>query len=344
MDSKHISTLQYIPDSEPGYTRVRRGRGFAYYFKDSLIQDKKVIDRFKKLVIPPAWKKVWICPKENGHLQVTGIDHKERKQYLYHPEWTRLQQESKFSKIIDFGKSLPLIRKKIQKDSRKRKLTKDKVIALALEVMEETLMRAGNTYYQNQNDSYGLTTLTNKHVNIRGADILFKFRGKKGVMHEINLHDKKLARQLEDVKEIPGQHLFQYIDENGESCSIDSGDLNQYIQECTKHDFTSKDFRTWHGTVWAFRKLCELEPFKTKTECKRNCKEMYRFVASKLGNTPLVCKKYYVADALIKAYENELAFPFFKKALRKSEKTSLLSMAERQVLHLLEFAPNKNKL
>ncbi len=337
MDKKYIDTLQYIPDSEPGYTRVRRGKGFAYYFNDSLIQDKKVIDRFKRLVIPPAWKKVWICLEENGHLQVTGLDDKERKQYLYHPEWTRLQQVSKFAKILDFGKSLPLIRKKIQKDSRKRKLTKDKVIALALEVMEETLIRTGNTYYRNQNDSYGLTTLTNKHVNIKGANILFKFRGKKGVMHEINVHDKKLARQLEDVKEIPGQQLFQYIDENGISCSIDSGDLNQYIQECTNQNFTSKDYRTWYGTVWAFKKLSEMEPYKTKKECKRNCKEMYRFVASKLGNTPSVCKKYYIADTLVKAYENKMAFPFFKKAMRKSGKATVLQKAEKQVLELLEF-------
>src|SRR5690606_33549096 len=303
--NKCASSLQYIPDSEPGYTRVRKGRGFAYYHNGCLIQEKKIIDRLKTLVIPPAWKKVWVCPKEEGHLQVTGLDDKGRKQYLYHPEWTRLQQENKFSRIIEFGKTLPLIRKRIQKDSRKIKLTKEKVIALALEVMEETLIRAGNKYYRDQNDSYGLTTLTNKHVKITGKDILFKFRGKKGVLHEIKIHDRRLAKQLRTVKEIPGQHLFQFIDKNGENCSIDSGDLNRYIQECSNREFTSKDFRTWYGTVWAFRKLCEMEPFKNKTECKRNIVEMYDFVASKLGNTRSVCRKYYVSDSLVTAYENE---------------------------------------
>jgi DNA topoisomerase-1 len=341
MDNKSTPTLQYIHDSEPGYTRIRKGKGFAYYLNGSLIQEKKVIDRLKKLVIPPAWRNVWVCTKEEGHLQVTGLDDKGRKQYLYHPEWTRLQQENKFSRMIEFGKSLPLIRKKIQKDSRKRKLTKEKVVALALEIMEETLIRAGNVYYRDQNDSYGLTTLTNKHVNIVGTNILFKFRGKKGVLHEINIHDKKLAKQLQNVKEIPGQHLLQFIDEKGTTCSIDSGDLNHYIQECSKQDFTSKDFRTWYGTVWAFRKLCEMEPFKTKTEYKRNITEMYDYVASKLGNTRSVCKKYYVSDSLIKAYENEIAFPYFKKALRKGGKATPMQKAERQVLKLLEFMSHK---
>lgn len=334
---KCLSKLQYISDSEPGYRRIRKGRGFAYYFGDSLIQEKDVLTRFKSLVIPPAWKDVWICTKDSGHLQVTGLDIKGRKQYLYHPEWTRLQQENKFSKIIEFAKALPRIRKKIQKDSRKRKLTKDKVIAIALEVMEETLIRAGNTYYRDQNNSYGLTTLTHEHINITGAKIAFKFIGKKGVLHEINIHDKRLAKQLQDVKEIPGQQLFQFVDEEGETCSIDSGDLNRYIQECSNRDFTSKDFRTWYGTVWAFRKLCEMNPFKNKTECKQNIIEMYDFVASKLGNTRSVCKKYYVSESLIKAYENNLALQYFKNALRKGGKATPMQKAEKQVLKLLEF-------
>src|SRR5690606_37535119 len=226
-----MNKLYYTPDSEPGYKRVRRGRGFAYYFDESLVQEKTILNRIRSLVIAPAWKNVWICTNENGHLQVTGVDDKGRKQYLYHQEWSRLQQENKFSKIIEFGKTLPRIRKKILNDSRKNKITKNKVIALALEVMEETLIRAGNAYYRDQNKSYGLTTLTNKHVAIQGSNIHFKFRGKKGVLHEITLNDSRLAKKLKDVKEIPGQHLFQYLDKNGEVCSIGSADLNQYIQE-----------------------------------------------------------------------------------------------------------------
>lgn len=333
--------LKYVQDSENGYKRVRKGRGFAYYFNDSIIDEEKLINRFKTLVIPPAWKNVWICKNKNGHLQATGIDDRGRKQYIYHPEWTKLQQENKFSRIIDFGKALPLIRKKIQQDRRKRKFTKNKVIALALETMEETLIRAGNKYYRDQNGSYGLTTLTNKHVKVKGSEVIFKFKGKKGVLHEISIRDPKLSKQLKDVKEIPGQHLFQYVDDDGEVHSIDSGDLNQYIQECTKQDFTSKDFRTWYGTVWCFRYLCGIEPFKTKGECKSNINDTYDFVASKLGNTRSVCRKYYVATALIKAYEDESAFAYFKKAMRKSSKASDLQKAEKQVLKLLEYAANE---
>lgn len=336
--------LHYISDSETGYLRLRKGKGFAYYFKDCLVKEKKKIDQFKALVIPPAWKDVWICKNKNGHLQATGIDERGRKQYIYHPEWTRLQQENKFSRIIDFGKALPLIRKKIQQDRRKRNFTKNKVIALALEVMEETLIRAGNKYYRDQNDSYGLTTLTNKHVKVKGSEVIFKFKGKKGILHEINFSDSKLSKQLKNVKEIPGQHLFQYVNDDEEICSIDSGDLNRYIQECTKQDFTSKDFRTWHGTVWCFRKLCEMDPYKTQEECKSNIIESYDFVAAKLGNTRSVCRKYYVADILIKAYEDQSAFPYFKKAMRKGGKASDLQKAEKQVLKLLEFATQEKLL
>lgn len=333
--------LHYFPDSQMGYTRVRKGKGFAYYFNHTLIQNRKQIDRFKALAIPPAWKDVWICPEEMGHLQATGTDVKGRKQYIYHPEWTRIQQENKFSRIIDFGKAIPLIRKRIKQDIRKRKFTKNKVIALALEIMEETLIRVGNKYYRDQYDSYGLTTLKHKHVKVSNIGVSLKFKGKKGIIHEINIKNPKLSRLLKNVKEIPGQHLFQFIDENGKASSIDSGDLNHYIRECTNQDFTSKDFRTWYGTVWSFRKLCEMEPFKSKQECRTNINNMFDFVASKLGNTRSICKKYYVADSLIRAYENKTAFPFFKKALRKSGKSSDLQKAERQVLKLLEYATNE---
>lgn len=330
--------LHYVQDSENGYKRMRKGKGFAYFLNDSLLKNKNLIARFRTLVIPPAWKNVWICKSKNGHLQATGIDERGRKQYIYHPEWTKLQQENKFNRIIDFGKALPLIRKKTHQDMRKLKFTKNKVIALALKVMEETLIRAGNTYYRDQNNSYGLTTLTNKHVKVKGSEVTFKFKGKKGVLHEISIRDPKLSKQLKNVGEIPGQHLFQYVGEDGVIHSIDSGDLNRYIQECTKQDFTSKDFRTWHGTVWYFRKLCEMDPYQSKKECQKNIIETYDFVACKLGNTRSVCRKYYVATSLIKAYEDESVFPYIKRAMRRSSKASDLQKAEKQVLKLLEFA------
>lgn len=330
--------IRYVSDSDPGYERIRKGKGFAYYANGSLVKDQVILDRFKALVIPPAWRNVWICTKENGHLQVTGTDDRGRKQYLYHPEWTRLQQENKFNKIIDFGKALPSIRKKIKKDSQKRKLTKDKVLALVLQVMEETLIRTGNAHYRDENKSYGLTTLTNKHIRIDGAEICFQFRGKKGVQQNIKVQDRRLAKRLQDVKEIPGQHLFQYIDDQNEVCPIDSADVNQYIQACSQEDFSSKDFRTWFGTVWAFIKLAELPPFQNQTELRRNLIEMYDFVAVKLGNTRTVCKKYYVSHSLITAYEKGLTQPYFK-TLSSKRTGSTIENAEKQLLKLLKCHP-----
>jgi DNA topoisomerase-1 len=334
------SKLKYIPDTMEGYTRQPKGKGFAYFFNGSLVKKTDLIMRFNSLVIPPAWKSVWISPAENGHLQATGIDIKGRKQYIYHPEWQQMQHENKFARIAEFGKALPCIRKNIRKDIRKRRYTKEKIVAIALQLMEETLIRAGNSYYRDQNNSYGLTTLKNKHVQIQGSAIFFNFRGKKGVLHKIKVSDRSLAKQLKNVKEIPGQSLFQYVDKDGSISVLDSGDLNKYIQQCTKQDFTSKDFRTWYGTVWAFRKLCELGSFENQTQFKRNILEMYDFVASKLGNTRSVCKKYYVSDRLIKAYEEQTIVPFIKKALRKGGSLSEMEKAEKQLLQLLNITKN----
>ena len=327
--------LRYIPDQIEGYTRVAKGKGFAYYYKGERITDPSVLERLHSLIIPPAWQDVWICPKPNGHLQVTGKDVKGRKQYIYHPEWQKLRHENKFARIVEFGKALPCIRKRIQKDLRRKTMNREKVTAIALLLMEETLIRAGNGYYRDQNQSYGLTTLTNRHVKIDGSQIFFQFRGKKGVLHKIKVSNRSLAKRLKDVKEIPGQSLFQYLDEKGQVSELDSGDLNSYIQQCTRQEFTSKDFRTWYGTVWAFRKLCELQPFENVTQCRRNIIEMYDYVASKLGNTRTVCKKYYVSDSLVDAYERGLAVPYFKKAVRKGGKMTDMEKAERQLLQLL---------
>lgn len=340
--NKLSSTLRYIPDTIEGYTRKSNRKTPTYYLKESPVKDQNLINRFNSLVIPPAWGNVWICPAENGHLQATGIDVKGRKQYIYHSEWQQMQHENKFVRIVEFGKALPCIRKNIRKDIRKRKYTKEKIVAIALQLMEETLIRAGNSYYREQNNSYGLTTLKNKHVQIHGSAIFFNFRGKKGVLHKIKVSDRSLAKQLKSVKEIRGQSLFQYLGKDGSICVLDSGDLNEYIQYCTKQDFTSKDFRTWHGTVWAFRKLSELGTFENQTQYKKNIIEMYDFVASKLGNTRSVCKKYYVADKLIKAYEDQTIVPFLKKALHKRGKLSDTEKAEKQLLQLLNHTTQNN--
>jgi len=329
-------TLRYVSGSEAGYTRVIKGKGYAYYRDGILVRDEKLIKRFNSLIIPPAWKNVWICSCDKGHLQATGIDIKGRKQYIYHPEWQKMRHQHKFARILEFGKALPCIRKRIKQDIRRKKYNKEKVVAIALELMEQTLIRAGNSFYRDQNKSFGLTTLTNKHVSINGSEIFFNFRGKKGVLHKIKVSDRSLAKRLKDVKEIRGQSLFQYLDEQGNARVLDSGDLNEYIQRCTNQDFTSKDFRTWSGTVWAFRKLCEMEAFENKTQCKRNLLDMYDFVASKLGNTRSVCKKYYVSDTLVKAYEKNITEPYFKRALRKGGKLSEIEKAEKQLLNLLK--------
>lgn len=328
--------LRYALDSVPGYTRVMSGKG--YRFEDASgnrITDKELLARLKKLVIPPAWTTVWISPYENGHLQVTGYDEKGRKQYIYHPEWNRRRQQLKYTRLLDFGNALACIRKQVKADLRKRTLCREKVVALALEVMEETMIRVGNEQYRKLYSSYGLTTLRKRHVQFKGNTVFFRFTGKKGIRQHVKLTDRALSKLLKKVKDIPGQTVFQYYGEDGEIAAIDSGDLNEYLQQCTGKDFTSKDYRTWCGTLHAFQLLNSLPELTTEQERKAALVRVIDEVALRLGNTRSVCRKYYIADILLTAYERQEAFPFAGK-IRGGLSVPETAYAEKQLLRFLK--------
>ena len=277
---------------------------FEYYYKNEIIKDDEELLRIKHLVIPPAWEKVWICKKENGHLQATGYDTKNRKQYKYHPHWNALRNETKFYRLHDFGNALPEIRLQLEKDLRIPKLTERKVLAAVVSLMERTNIRIGNAFYEKEYGSFGLTTLKDKHVKFNGNAVMFSFTGKKGVGHKIKLKSKKLANIIKKCRDVPGKELFQYYDEAGNRHSIDSGLVNSYIREISHQDFTAKDFRTWAGTVQAFIALESMGCCETKTETKRKMVEALDIVSEHLGNTRTVCKKYYVHPLILSLYES----------------------------------------
>ncbi len=298
-----LASLVYVSDAEAGILRKKAGKGFSYLLQEKPIKDKSVKERIKKLAIPPAWSAVWICTKENGHIQATGFDVKKRKQYRYHPLWTLLRNETKFHKMIEFGKSLPVLRLQLEKDLVIKELTDRKVLATVVSLMERTYIRIGNSTYEKMNGSHGLSTLHDKHVKINGSEISFNFTGKKSINHSVKISNRKLARIVEQCRDVPGKELFQYYDAEGNSKAIDSGMLNNYIKEITDQTFTAKDFRTWAGCLHfllAFRNLDQpLQENPTKTAVN----EMLDFVSKKLGNTRTVCRKYYVHPSIISLYE-----------------------------------------
>ncbi|WP_341833885.1 DNA topoisomerase IB [Chitinophaga pollutisoli] len=296
--------LRYVNPASPGIARHRMRGGFYYTdAQGKRISDEETLRRIRGLVLPPAWEDVWICPHANGHLQATGTDALGRRQYRYHTRWAEVRNETKFYRLLAFGKVLPKIRRQVTKDLRRRELDLPRVCAIAMRVMEETLMRVGNAEYEKKYNSYGLTTLRNKHVQFNGNAALFRFKGKKGVEHKIELRHAALSRLLRKVRDIPGQELFQYY-ENKEVKSLDSGALNDYLKNITGEDFTCKDLRTWAGTLEALHLLSACEAAASQAECKRKIVEVLDQVARKLGNTRAVCKKYYVHPALTELYES----------------------------------------
>lgn len=299
------ANLVYISDTEPGITRTKVGDKFQYFFKDKRVEDDEVLLRIKHLVIPPAWQKVWICALENGHLQVTGFDVKNRKQYRYHPEWNKLRSHTKFYRLHDFGKVLPAVRLHLEKDLSLPGLPPDKVLAAVVSLMERTNIRVGNNFYEKLYGSFGLTTLKDKHVKIEGSKLKFSFKGKKGVLHDISIKSKKLSNIVKQCRDIPGKELFQYYDENGERKSIDSGMVNKYVRKISGDDFTTKDFRTWSGTVQAFLALKSIGCCDTEAETKKRIVEVLDIVSRQLGNTRTVCKKYYVHPLILSLYETK---------------------------------------
>jgi len=296
--------LRYVNDGEPGFSRRRAGKAWAYYDPNgALIRDPEVRERIASLVIPPAWTDVWICADEDGHIQATGRDDRERKQYRYHPRWEEVRGQTKFERLMQFGEALPRIRERVASDLRRRGLPREKVLAAVVALLGSTFIRVGNSEYARNNDSYGLTTMLDEHVEVNGAKIRFEFRGKSGKDHTVDLRDRRLARVVKACQDVPGQALFQYTDPEGSAHAITSSDVNAYLRDISGEPFTAKDFRTWGGTTLAVAALSVLEPFETQAQLKKMLVQMYREVAATLGNTVAVCRKYYVHPAVIAAYE-----------------------------------------
>jgi DNA topoisomerase-1 len=295
--------LRYISRPEEGIERHKKGKNFYYIYKGKKIADAEELQRIKKLVIPPSWSDVWICSDSSGHIQATGLDLNRRKQYRYHANWSRFRSETKFHRLLDFGKALPLLRKRVGKDISEKKLTAQKVLATTIRLMEQTSIRIGNNGYEKLYGSYGLTTLKDKHVKIHNNEALFCFTGKKGIEHRITLKNKKLAGIIKQCRDIPGKELFQYYEEDGTKSAIDSGMVNNYIKEGTKGDFSAKDFRTWAGSLQALECLCAAGKGDNEKDIKRKIVSVLDEVSARLGNTRTVCKKYYVHPLLIRLYE-----------------------------------------
>jgi DNA topoisomerase-1 len=329
------ANLIYITDTKLTIKRHPHGRGFYYTRNGKKIEDKKSIDRFKSLVIPPAWTDVKITHLKNGHLQVVGRDEKNRKQYRYHPNWNELRKQTKFYKLVSFGNALPSIRKQIETDLRLKRMNKRKCLALVIRLMEETHIRIGSDYYAKRNKSYGLSTLRTKHLDVLENSIKFEFKGKKGKKHAVTLKNKKLQRLVLQCEEIPGWELFQYYDEEGNHHSIDSGMLNDYIQELSGELFSAKDFRTWGGSKVFFETLFDRGIADTQKERKQNIIEAYDITASALGNTRAVCKKYYVHPLLPELYESGKIGRYFKKLNKNPKSKNNLTDSERIMLEII---------
>ncbi|KAB0507368.1 MULTISPECIES: DNA topoisomerase IB [Pseudomonas] len=315
--------LHYVDDSQPGITRkLLRGK-FCYFDPaGQRITDPDEIKRLNTLAVPPAYTDVWICPDPRGHLQATGRDARGRKQYRYHPRWREVRDADKYSRLRDFGQALPKLRKQLETLLAAPGFSRDKVMATVITLLDATLIRVGNTQYARDNRSYGLTTLRSRHVEVNGSAILFQFRGKSGIEHQITVKDRRLARIIKRCLEIPGQNLFQYLDENGERHTISSSDVNAYLQTLTGADFTAKDYRTWAGSALALAVLRELQ-WESEADAKRHVVEMVKNVARQLGNTPAVCRKCYIHPAVVDGFMrgalSELPRSRGRKRLRAEE-------------------------
>lgn len=330
--------LRYVNDKAPGIGRARASSGFRYVDAAGRpVRDAETLARIKSLVIPPAWTDVWICPLANGHIQVTARDLKARKQYRYHARWRRTRDETKYEQVIGFGRRLPAIRQAVEKDLARPGLPREKVLATVVRLLETTMMRVGNEEYARSNGSFGLTTLRDRHVRIDGATLQFRFRGKSSKEHFIELTDRRLAAVVRRCREIPGFELFQYVDEGGERRVIDSEDVNEYLRSIAGEQYTAKDFRTWAGTLLAALALSEFEQFDNQAQAKKNLVRAVESVASRLGNTPAICRKCYIHPAVMEAYlDGEMRDVLRRRAEKGLEDVHDLSPEEAAVLALLQ--------
>ncbi len=295
--------LRYVQDTAPGISRERRGKGFSYILPDGeRLQPGVERDRIEALAIPPNWDEVWICPNPDGHLQATGRDDKGRKQYRYHPEWNKFRNLQKFDRMVPFGLTLPILREQTEAHMRQRKLSREKVIATVVQLLDRTLIRVGNAQYAQRNKSFGLTTLRDRHVDFEKGKAMFHFVGKSGVKHEVEVNDPKLAKVIKQCQDIPGYELFQYYDEDSDRQTVDSGDVNDYLKSITGEEFTAKDFRTWAGTTVATDTLNQLGDWAEETEAKKNVVAAIKAAAARLGNRPATCRKYYVHPVVPENY------------------------------------------
>jgi DNA topoisomerase I len=333
--SARAAGLHYSTDTKPGIRRLKQGRGFRYVNAQGRKVSANDFARIRGLVIPPAWTDVWISPDPRGHLQATGRDARGRKQYRYHPKWRTVRDETKYERLIAFGRALPVIRRRTEADLRRAGLPRAKVIAAVVRLLEKTLIRVGNDEYARTNKSFGLTTMRNGHVKVSGSKVRFFFRGKSGIDHELELDDRRLAKIVKQCRDLPGQELFEYRGENGDVVDIGSGDVNAYLHDITREDFTSKDFRTWAGTVLACQLLQTLKAGETATQTKKNIVRTVEEVAKQLGNTKAVCRKSYIHPAVIDAYMDG-SIPRTHKMERAARAMGRLTTTEAAVLDLLQ--------
>jgi DNA topoisomerase-1 len=330
--------LRYVNDDRPGYRRRGNNGDFEYLDTEGKkIRDEQRLLRIRRLVIPPAWTHVWICPMPNGHLQASGRDARRRKQYRYHERWREIRDENKFDRLADFAKALPKIRRRIARDMRLPGLPREKVLATVVQLLERTFIRVGNEEYARENKSFGLTTIKNRHVKVKGAHLRFRFRGKSGRQHEVDVTDRRIAKIVSKCQDLPGQDLFQYVEQDDQVRDVTSQNVNDYLREITGADFTAKDFRTWAGTLLAAMALNMQEKFETNKQAKANVKTAICAVAELLGNTPAICRKCYVHPGIVGTYLSGKQIAGLADAIKTPDNINVRAV-ERAVFKFLRAA------
>jgi DNA topoisomerase-1 len=340
-DAARSAGLRYVSDQTPGIRRRRAGNGFVYISPDGdRITDPTEVARIKSLAVPPAWTDVWLCPSPRGHIQATGRDARGRKQYRYHDRWREVRDQTKYERVIDFGRVLPSIRASVDADLARAGLPIEKVLAAVVRLLDSTSIRVGNPAYAKENGSYGLTTMRDQHVNVFGSRMRFRFRGKGGKLTVVDLTDRRLAAVVKRCQDLPGEELFQYVDDDGEIGIVSSEDVNGYLQAITDQEFTAKDFRTWTGSVLAAQALLEVGGFRSEHEAKSKIVEAIKVVAERLGNTPTVCRACYVHPLVVESYSKRALQKAWKAArTRAGEEPNGLRPEEAALLGVLEAEP-----
>jgi DNA topoisomerase-1 len=341
VESAQAAGLRYVSDIQPGTRRKRAGKGFTYVGPDGKpIHDAAELARIRSLAIPPAYTDVWICPSPNGHIQATGRDARGRKQYRYHPKWREVRDETKFGRMLAFSEALPAIRALVERDLSLPGLPREKVLATVVRLLESTCIRVGNDEYAKSNRSFGLTTLQDRHVEISGSNLRFEFRGKSGKVHKVDLNDRRLARIVQRCQALPGEDLFQYVDDDGVRQTVGSGDVNDYIREISGQEFTAKDFRTWNGTLLAVAALKEVGAWTSQRQAKSHVLRAIDRVAEQLNNTRAVCRKYYVHPAVFESYLAGTMLERLQNGTKASVKSDL-EAEEQAVVRLLRHHLNQ---